>query len=458
MNRRKFLNLSFITIITISIPINAKASILDDVKEKINKIKNDMKEHEKYDITFSKMYPKPFFDKSYFSWIIMGTTIIAAGVVSYFTAGAGAPEAAAGVSTIASWIGGGGAGSYMAGLSTIGSFVGGNAMLGAAILNGISLGTIGTSASKITLTLASKIATTIDISMNGFALIKNLKSQQNVYVFDIKIPKDIGSDKVRKLVNKIYNLNDKKQDFLEKKEYNKVNLLKKQLKKYFLFGKKLLKLRLVENKPNIYDLVVLGIIVYKLGNINLYYETLNTIEFLYAKRLKNRSFLDYLWGIYYLSIPNNEQKAFNYFQRSYYEEKSVIEPVLIIIDILGQNYYKNKILISTWVKNAADTYDSNESSGKSLLNLYYKAATISFLNNDWQQAIKYYNNSYDELGLIGRLIGTTDPIKKQIKLYIAICYKHLGNNKQSIKYLNDALYYCKNNIETKEIIKVYDES
>ena len=448
MNRRKFLNLSIVTITAISIPINTQASMLDSIKEYI-------KEHKRYDITFSEIYPKSLLYKSYFSWIIMGTTIIVAGAVSYFTAGAGAPEAAVGVSSIASWIGGGGAGSYMAGLSTIGSAVGGNAMVGAAILNGISLGTIGGSASKLTLTIASKAAITMDMSMNGFVMIKNLQTHQNVYVFDIKIPKDIGSDKVKELVNEIYNLNEKKQDLLEKKEYNKANLLEKQLKKYFLFGQKLLYEKLDTNEYNIYDLIVLGIIVYKLGNINSYYDTLYNIEILYKEKLDNRSFLDYLWGIYYLSIPNNEQKAFNYFQNSYYEEKYVIEPVLIIIDILGQDYYKNKILISTWVKTAADTYDSDKYSGKNLLNLYYKAATISFLNNDWKQAIDYYNNSYNELGFIGKHIGATDPIKQQIKLYIAICYKYLGKDKESIKYLNDALDYCENKQEKINIKKIY---
>ena len=84
MERRKFLQLSTVAILALSLPINLEA--YEHLKE----------------LTFSEIYPKPIWKKSYFSWIIMGVTIVIAGVVSYFTAGAGAPEAATGVSTVAS--------------------------------------------------------------------------------------------------------------------------------------------------------------------------------------------------------------------------------------------------------------------------------------------------------------------------------------------------------------------
>jgi len=388
----------------------------------------------------------------------MGVTVVAAGAVSYFTAGAGAPEAAAGVSTVASWIGGGGAGSYMAGLSTVGSAVGGNAMVGAAILNGISLGTIGWGTTETSLTLAAKVATLIDASMNGFIFIKNSNSNSGIYVFDIKIPKDMGSDEVQDLTDGIYKIYDKKQDALKDKEYDKAKILDENLKNYYLLGKKMLQKELVKEKPNIYNLIVLGIITYKIGDIDLYYQALNTIDLLYNEDIKKRSFLDYLWGIYYLSIPDNQKNAQDYFENSYYEENYVIEPILIIIDLLAQNYFENKIIIINWVKNAADNYDGDKYDGKGLLSLYYKAATTSFLNNDWKQAIEYYEKAYDELGILGKLIWTTKPIKKQIKLYIAICYKHLENDEKANEYLNDALDYCKNDKEKEEIKKVYNES
>ena len=449
MDRRKFLSLSTAAFISISTPISLEASMWDRVKKFIT---------EEYRLTFAEFYPKALWKKSYFTWITMGVTVVAAGAFSYFTAGAGAPEAAAGVSTVASWIGGGGAGSYMAGLSTVGSAVGGNAMVGAAILNGISVGAIGWGATKVSLTLATKVATLIDASMSGFVIIKsNNDDGGSIYVFDIRIPKDIGSDEVKDLTEEIYKVYEKKQDALKDKEYAKARILDENLRNYYLLGTKMLKKELLKASPNIYNLIVLGIITYKVGDIDLYHQALNRI-FSYEGTIEKRSLLYYLLGIYYLSIPNNEKIALHYFESSYYEENYVVEPVLIIIDLLAQDYDKNKIVIINWVKNAADNYDEDKYDGRGLLNLYYKAATVSFLNRDWNQSIEYYKKAYDELGLLGKLIWTTKPIKKYIKLYIAICYKHLGNYKKVNEYLNDALGYCENNKEKEEIRKVYNES
>ena len=457
MNRRNFLNLSAVTALCILLPTKSNASFLESIKYKVYDF---IKKYRKYDITFAKIYPKPIWEKSYFSWIVLATTIVIAGAVSYFTAGAGAPEAAAGVSTVASWIGGGGAGSYMAGLSTVGSVVGGNVMVGAAILNGISLGTIGWGAGKTTLALASKIAVITDCSLNGFVIIKSSSQKDAIYIFDIKLPKGIGDEKIQMLVNNIYEIYDKQQDLLEKKHFEEANLLNETINKFYLLGNKLLKKELIKNSPDIYNLIVLGIIAYKTGNLELYQEALNTI-LVYKEKIRKRSFLDYLLGIYYLSIPNNKEnvnKAFNYFQQSYYEENYVIEPILVIIDILAQNYYKNKILITSWVKNAVENYDEDKYEGKNLFNLYYKAAAVSFLNNDWTMAITYYKKAYDKLGIIGKLIWTTKPIKKQIKLYIAICYKNLQKYQKAKEYFSEALALCENNKEKQEIQRIYNES
>ncbi len=456
MNRRKFIKLSGVAALVVTMPVTIEASILDNLKEKYEKYKKTLLAR-KYEITFAEMYPKAFWKKSYFSWIILATTTVAAGAITYFTAGAGAPEAAAGVSTVASWIGGGGAGSYMAGLSAVGSAVGGNAMVGAAILNGISLGTVGWSAGKISLTIASKVALAIDVSMNGFVLINNLQSGKSAYVFEVKIPKGIGSDKVEDLVDKIYDLYNEKSNAIENKDYLKAKTLDKNLKNYYMLGVKILQEELTKENPNIYDVVVLSLIAYKVSEMELYYNALNLIEN-NKNKVEKRSFLDYLWGIYYLSTSEDTQKAFNYFQNSYFEENYVIEPVLIIIDILGQNYNKNKILITTWVDKAVENYDGDKYDGRNLLNLYYKAATVSFVNKDYQQALVYFEKAYDELGILGKILPFTKPIKKIINLNIAICYKHLRNQQQAQDYLKDALDYCKTDKEKEEIKKVYYES
>jgi len=439
MERRKFLRLSTAAIAALSLPTSLKA--YDHLKE----------------LTFNEVYPKPLWKKSYFSWILMGVTVVIAGVVSYFTAGAGAPEAAAGVSTVASWVGGGGAGSYMAGLSAIGSAVGGNAMVGAAILNGISLGTIGYSSSKITLTLASKIAMFTDITLSGVVFIKNRDTASGIYVFDIKIPKDLGSGVVRRLVNKIYTLNDEKNDALKDENFKKASEIDKEIDFYYNRGVELLKKEILKVQPSLENLFVLGIIAYKKGKIDLYHKALSNIDFLYKDKLEKDSFLKYLWGIYSLSTPNQEEVAFKYFQNSYFEENYVVEPVLAIISILGANYYKNKILIENWVKNCEEHYDSDKYDGKGLLSLYYKAGTQAFINEDWQASLMYFKKAYDELGLIGKVLWTTKPIKKVLKLYIAICYKKLGDMEKSKEYLNDALSYCETEEEKNQYLRMYNE-
>ncbi len=157
------------------------AGLIDDTKAQANKIIFWKNEHLN-EISFRVIYPKSLWTKSYFSWVVLGATIVGGGAFTYFTAGAGAPAAATGVSAVASSIAGGGAGSYMAGLSMVGGVVGGNAITGAAILNGISYGIIGGSMGKFAaLSAAAKFgvianvsATVIYWSYLGFRLTKVL--------------------------------------------------------------------------------------------------------------------------------------------------------------------------------------------------------------------------------------------------------------------------------------------
>lgn len=102
------------------------------------------------DLRFHTVYNKPFWQYDWFVPVAITGAVATAAAVTVFTGGAGAPAAGVGVSSLASAIAGGGAGSYMAGLSIVGGWFGGNAMLGAAILNGLSAGIIGGIATKAT--------------------------------------------------------------------------------------------------------------------------------------------------------------------------------------------------------------------------------------------------------------------------------------------------------------------
>jgi hypothetical protein len=102
------------------------------------------------DFRFHTVYKKAFWQQSWFVPVVITGAVATAAAVTVFTGGAGAPAAGVGVSSVASAIAGGGPGSYMAGLSIVGGWFGGNAMLGAALLNGLSAGIIGGIATKAT--------------------------------------------------------------------------------------------------------------------------------------------------------------------------------------------------------------------------------------------------------------------------------------------------------------------
>ncbi len=446
MKRRDFLKTSIATTLNFFFPhSNAKA------------IPFISPEHLE-ELTFSSVYPRPIYEKSYFTWIVLGASIVAAGVVSYFTAGAGAPAAATGVSTVASWIGGGGAGSYMAGLSTVGGWFGGNAMLGAAILNGISLGTIGTASGKAALSLAAKAATVVDLSLSGISYIKSVKDEKGVYVFDIKIPKDLGSGTVRRLVETIYDLEDEKQDAIEDKLFEKANGISRQIDAECRKGVKLLEKEFLKKKPSQENLLVLGILAYKIGDIKKFSQALWYISFLYQP--KKTSFLEYLKGINELSNPEsyNKEKALNYFINSYEQEPYTIEPIISIISLLGEDYCENKEKISKLVEIGAENYNSDKYIGRPLMSLYSRAATIAFNNQDWESALKYYSKEYDELGIIVKTLPIAKEIKNHIKMQMAICYKHLGNLKKAQNLKEEVLENCETENCKKQYEKLFKES
>jgi tetratricopeptide (TPR) repeat protein len=160
----------------------------------------------KDDLSFKAAFPRPFYEKSYFGVAATGATIVVAGTVTYLTAGAGAPAAATGVSTVASWVAGGGAGSYMAGLSTIGGWFGGNAMLGAAILNGVSLGTVGGMGSWATLSAGQKAVSLAVLSataLDGVALIKSPDTGQLEWQVRLPVPRALADKRLAAPLDKL---------------------------------------------------------------------------------------------------------------------------------------------------------------------------------------------------------------------------------------------------------------
>lgn len=460
LTMKKAITLSLAAILFLQ-PVTISASESQLFSTSIEKWNPYHIEHlEAYD--FSTIYPKAIYQKSYFGWLILATTIVVAGTISYLTAGAGAPAAASGVSTVATVIGGGGPGSYMAGLSTVGALVGGNAMVGAAILNGLSIGTIGTG-SAATLSIATKAALLTDIALSGMMLTDSEKTQDLYYFFDIPLPENLGSGKVRRLVDTIHEDQEERTDALQEGDMLKSAKMGELIEDRYAQGVDWLEKELSKKitQQSLENLLILGIVAYKMGYIDLFGQSLEQIDKLDALRFdkpSKRSFLNYLRGIYQLSSSKlDTKKALDYFKKSYREEPSVIEPYLATIMILGDDFKANHKKIESLVKEAAENHDEDKYSGRSnLVSLYFKAGTLFLRHQHYEKATNYFESAYDSLGFMVKQLPFATAIKNAIQIQWAIALKHF-DNKQAYNMINDILERVDDPEKRKEIRKLFDE-
>lgn len=399
MIKTKIISSSAVILLLLSSNTMVSASAWESTKEYGNKAMFWKNKHLE-DVDFTHIYPKAFYKKSYFGFVITGATVVASGAFVYFTAGAGAPTAAAGTSAVASWAAGGGAGSYMAGLSTVGGWFGGNAVLGAAILNGISIGTVGGGAAFSTLSVLGKVGVMASVTatgLDGVAYFSNPETKNLEYKVKASIPKKLGSKDTRQLVDNIYDTEEKINEALEngdkakqkaffelKSEYNKnaIELLKQQLHK----------------EDNQEDLIVLGIIAWNNSEYKLFDEAMSKID---VSKLKNTGFLNYLYALQSLSKGDTE-KTFAYLDNSKDENKYALEPVILYINVLGnKDFIRHESKIESLVKHAEENFDSDKySTAYSLVGVYYRTATFYFNNKRYAKAEEYYKKAEDKLGLM----------------------------------------------------------
>ena len=399
----------------------ANAGLWEATKEYANQAMFWKSEHLK-NVDFKHIYPKSFYKKSYFGFVITGAAIVGAGAFTYFTAGVGAPASAAGTATVAVWVAGGGSGAYMAGLSAIGSWFGGNAILGAAILNGISIGTIGGGATTFAaLSVLGKVgvmASVTAMSLDGVAFFSNPETKQLEYKVKVTIPKDLGSNETRTLIERIYNtvyeINDAFEDgdvskqkalFYLKELYNKdaISLLNKKLENQ-------------ENQDNQEDMIVLGIVAWNNAEYELFDKAISHID---ASKLDNAGFLNYLLALQSLAKGNSEE-MFAHLDNSISENPYAIEPYILYINALGNNdFLKYEPKIASLVLSAEESYDSDKyATGYTMTGVYYRTATFYFTNKRYVKAKQYYEKALDELGLLQKyLLGKQ--LKHTIQLGIA---------------------------------------
>lgn len=407
----------FVSTVLSGILVCVQANVVDKSKEYANKAMFWKSEHLS-NIDYEEVYPKAFYEKSYFGLAITGAAIIGAGAFTYFTAGTGAPVAATGVSTVASWSAGGGAGSYMAGLSTIGGYFGGNAILGASILNGISIGTVGGGTSYASLSLIGKIAILTSVSassLDGVFYYMNPETNQLNYKIKVSVPKNLGSKKTRDLANKIYETNDKFNEAVENKELvtqKHLMMLKEENNKYAL---ELLDYYLNNNEDNQEDYLVLGIVAWNNGKYDMFSNAMNKID---KSKLNNTSFYNYLMALLDLSNGKIEDSKLK-LQNSIDENNYAIEPVILYINILAnEDFNKNENEILKYVEKIEKNFDSDKYATEySLVSVYYRLGTVYFNNKRYSKAKEYYEKANNELNLFQTYFSKS--LKYTVQLGIA---------------------------------------
>ena len=375
-------------------------------------------------LDFADAFPVRFYEKSYFGLSVLVASMVVAGVFSYLTAGAGAPSAAVGVSSVASWVAGGGAGSYMAGLSTIGGWFGGNAMVGSAILNGISLGTIGTGAvgaGWTTVATMSKVVAAAAVSatvLDGIALFKAPDTQSLQVTIDLPVPRALGTEEVRDFVEDYLEQRKKIQDLLVKlggaMENNgltldnvEMTLNQRELAHLQESGKLILhkieaKIQRDELEGKLYpaDVVVYAVLSRAEGNHQNFADAINKLKVL---NLESKSYLTYLIAIAELD-KGRLGSAEHYLRMALRESPYALEPAALLINLLALEGFKNQEKdIVNIVDRAEDNFNANKyRSSLSLVSINYRMAANYLAVQDYKNAAFYFDRAYKRFGRIQR--------------------------------------------------------
>ena len=369
------------------------------------------------DLGFEEAFPRRFYEKKYFGVAVTGASIVSAGVFSYVTAGAGAPAAATGVSTVASWVAGGGAGSYMAGLSTIGGWFGGNAMLGAAILNGISLGTVGgvssfaaLSTGQKALVMSSIAATTLD----GVALVGNGHTQDLDFHVTLPVPRALADKRLGQLVDALEKVNKKlattevdleKEADRSSKSGNsepplptpKVLKLERELAAEGAKRKELDRQieaevdRAVSREETNGNSVVLAVLAHNLGKVDKFRRLLDRIDV-------TSDYLSYLRAVKAVQ-QDDYAEAKRLLIESSKQAPYAIEPPVLLVNLLGaEDFVKNEDAITGIAMRADEDFDSDAyASRANLVSLHYRIGTLALRAQRCNKALEEFKKAHDNL-------------------------------------------------------------
>ena len=369
-------------------------------------------------LSFEDAFPKPFYKTSYFGPMLTGATIVLAGGFTYFTAGAGAPVAATGVSSVAAWLGGGGAGSYMAGLSTLGGWFGGNAVLGSAILNGISIGVTGGGAAFATLPAIAKVGVMASVAataLDGVAVFQKPETKNLSYRIRVAVPNEMGSKDIRTLTKKLNAVEvELIKELAEKSDKAYIRHLKERaslLKEGVKIGRATLK-----NGGSNEDRMALAILSKNAGYPELFKKLVDSIP---TGKMKDSGYVDYLKAVDLIERGNTE-KSISLLRKSWRLNPYALEQPLLLLNILGhQNFVAKEEEIRAIVAQARRDFNSNKyESSFSLVSLNFRLASMYLSDKRFPLAQQYFQDALDELSFIQKHLGNQS-MKHMIQLGIA---------------------------------------
>jgi len=373
---------------------------------------------EAVDMSFQEVFSKAFYKKSYFGWVLLGTTIVAAAAISYATAGAGAPAAATGVSSVASAIGGGGAGSYMTGLSIVGGWVGGNAMVGAAILNGISLGLGGGTAAFASLSTVGKVGVLSSVTATALdgVLILHPQSPEKLQVqIRLAVPNRIGQPAVKDLAEE-FEENDS--DLLEAASDKDESAwaMANRSRNVLVESAESMGKAALESANSPQDMLVLGLINKNIGNDDLGDALIDNIP---IYRVTNTGYLNYVQAV--IKTENGRlDEAMQLLEQVRESDPYAIEPALLLINLLGhQSFLTNEQEMQAIVRATEKYFDRNKyDTSYGLLAINYRMASMHFLAGKYDEAQRWYESAYDAIPFIQERVGSKR-VRNLVRLGIA---------------------------------------
>jgi tetratricopeptide (TPR) repeat protein len=330
----------------------------------------------------------------------------------------------------------------MAGLSTIGGWFGGNAMLGSAILNGISIGVVGGSAAKFAaLPALGKVGVLTSVTataLDGVASFENPETQNLTYRVRLMLPVDMGSKSIRDFAKDFNALENDMQAADSKRDSKAYELLSKKKIEMANIGHKWAKQALVSKQSTNSDLIVFGVFSKNVGDFDLFEKLISRVT---TSKVQDTGYVDYLRAI--VSVEKGDLKtAENLLRKSFKLNPYAIEAPLLLVNMQGRNFKRNEKDIVAIVKRAQKHYDADKyESGYSLVSMYYRVGTLYLLNKKYAHAKFYYELALDKTSMLQKYFGNKQ-MTNMIKLGIANAMYGQNNKKNAdemfLKIINES--------------------